>query len=527
MITRQNRQHRCGPSRRKQRRQGFIIVIATIVILLVSLAAYSFLAMMVSENKAARAQGDQLQAACVAFSGREYLAAILELPRSRRPQESAMDSLDDLYRGVLVDGESELRESLADTDEREGRFSLLVADSNEMESKSYRFGYENESRKLNLAALVQWDQQRDGAGREALMNLPGMDESTADAILDWCDADDTSRALGAESEYYSGLEPPYQPRNGTPASLEELLLVRGVTREQLFGADLNANFRIDPFESELLSDQATANTGEQDLPWSSYLTVWSGERDVSYEGSPRVRVNQSDLRSLHQQLSRAGQTSWANFIIAYRQFGPYEGSEPSEDAANHQVDFNIPAAHQIESLLDLIDIRVAIRNEEKVERVLASPFTEEPSSMQQYLPKLFDSVSVGDGRPIIGRVNVNLAPREVLLGIPGIESSVVESVLASRGTSGQAADDRQHAVWLLTESVISRTTMRELLPFMTAGGDVGRAQIIGYYDQRSAVMRFETVIDATSIPARQVYYKDLRRLGRGALAQVIGTADTW
>ena len=35
--------------------------------------------------------------------------------------------------------------------------------------------------------------------------------------------------------------PPYAPRNGPLGSIEELLLVRGVTPALLFGADLNRN----------------------------------------------------------------------------------------------------------------------------------------------------------------------------------------------------------------------------------------------------------------------------------------------
>ena len=39
-------------------------------------------------------------------------------------------------------------------------------------------------------------------------------------------------------------------------------------------------------------------------------------------------------------------------------------------------------------------------------------------------------------------------------------------------------------------------------------------------------MRFETVVDGTVRPARQVYYKDLRRLGRGVLGDVINVTET-
>ena len=68
-----------------------------------------------------------------------------------------------------------------------------------------------------------------------LMGLPGMTDDVADNILDWIDADDTARPNGVESQYYGQLNPPYQPRNGPPTSIEELLLVKGVTPELLFG----------------------------------------------------------------------------------------------------------------------------------------------------------------------------------------------------------------------------------------------------------------------------------------------------
>ena len=41
--------------------------------------------------------------------------------------------------------------------------------------------------------------------------------------------------------------------------------------------------------------------------------------------------------------------------------------------------------------------------------------------MRKYLPKLMDGVTSFDGAVIRGRVNVNLAPREVLRAIPGLD----------------------------------------------------------------------------------------------------------
>ncbi len=55
--------------------------------------------------------------------------------------------------------------------------------------------------------------------------------SLVNSILDWIDQDDLRRPEGAESDYYMELERPYLSKNGELQSLEELLLIRGVTLE--------------------------------------------------------------------------------------------------------------------------------------------------------------------------------------------------------------------------------------------------------------------------------------------------------
>ncbi len=56
-----------------------------------------------------------------------------------------------------------------------------------------------------------------------------------DALIDWIDKDDQESDLGAESSYYQSLEKPYSCRNGPVRSIEELLLVKGITPALLFG----------------------------------------------------------------------------------------------------------------------------------------------------------------------------------------------------------------------------------------------------------------------------------------------------
>jgi general secretion pathway protein K len=55
-----------------------------------------------------------------------------------------------------------------------------------------------------------------------------------DSILDWRDADNLHRLNGAEDDYYRSLPDPYDCKDGPFDSIEELLLVKGVTSELFY-----------------------------------------------------------------------------------------------------------------------------------------------------------------------------------------------------------------------------------------------------------------------------------------------------
>jgi general secretion pathway protein K len=82
-----------------------------------------------------------------------------------------------------------------------------------------------------LRSVVQGGSRVKGVGRreEAELNV------IVDSILDWRDTDNETRPEGAEKAYYAQLPTPYRPKNGFFDSPEELLLVRGVTADLLYG----------------------------------------------------------------------------------------------------------------------------------------------------------------------------------------------------------------------------------------------------------------------------------------------------
>lgn len=74
--------------------------------------------------------------------------------------------------------------------------------------------------------------------KNLLMNLGVQGEKLdiiVDSIMDWKDADDLHRLNGAESDYYMSLPNPYKAKNANFDTLEELLLIKGMTPEILYG----------------------------------------------------------------------------------------------------------------------------------------------------------------------------------------------------------------------------------------------------------------------------------------------------
>ena len=67
----------------------------------------------------------------------------------------------------------------------------------------------------------------------------GLDErkvaEIVDSIKDWIDSDDNVTGYGAETSYYASLVPPYEAKNAPLDCIEELLMVKGITKEIFYG----------------------------------------------------------------------------------------------------------------------------------------------------------------------------------------------------------------------------------------------------------------------------------------------------
>jgi DNA uptake protein ComE-like DNA-binding protein len=507
--------HKLCNTVRHSRRRALVLVLVLIVVMMVALAGFTFADLMLTENKATRVHGEQLRLQQAIASGVEQLKQFVEQPRALQETAGGGASNPRLFQAVPLEPE------LADTRTIANRlrFSIVSAAVESTNSlPGIRFGVENESARMHLGDVLHYEHQAAGAGRDALLKLPGMTESIAEAILDWIDPDSVARPLGAENDYYGGLDEPYAPRNGLPDCLEELLLVKGVTRELLFGADSNYNRMVEPHEQAgPVGNAARSASGSAPVtPWSWHLTLYSGHRNRDSQGLPRINLNGPSLMELHQKLTSAVGPELAAFVVAYRQHGPYLGTEPATPGV---VPFNgaSPAAFKISSVLDLAGASVAVPSGDAKSKpvIYQSPLAPEGSALGEQLAKLLDTTTIHNAMVSRGQVSVNDAPAIVLQTVPGIDEGLAQQIVAARQNASGEAASRRYPTWLLTEGLVDLPTMKRLFPYLSGSGDVVRAQVVAHFDRPGLSARAEVVIDGTGQAAQVIAWRDLRFYGTG------------
>jgi DNA uptake protein ComE-like DNA-binding protein/type II secretory pathway pseudopilin PulG len=470
-----------------RRRRGFILLLVLVVITMLALASLGFSNLMLNERRAAQTSGRQAQARAFAQSGVEVAKKFLDrTPTDQTDAGGLYDNSQRFANQLVVDD---------DSPRERGRFSIIAPRIEDRTVTGIRYGLQDESARINLATILTLGGKDDA--KTMLMGLPSMTDDVADAILDWIDADDTPREQGAEVDYYGSLTPAYAPRNAPPVTIEELLLVRGVTPELLFGSDAARMGLIGP-NSENTSATGVDNTdGQMDHGWAAYLTLWSAESTSKPDGTKKINLNDSDLKKLYDSLVEALDQPSAEFIVAYRL-----GGSGQADSTRHLDISNLgKGSTSLKSLLDLVDAKATLKpqatkgsNKSQSAISVKNPFTKDSGAMSTYLPKLHDNCTTSTAKSIRGRININQASRVVLTCIPGMTTDLADKIIANRTpdpTSPSAPANRQYPTWPLMEGVIDFDLMKKLEPFITAGGSVYRAQVLGTFDKGSPSARLE------------------------------------
>lgn len=182
---------------------------------------------------------------------------------------------------------------------------------------------EDENSKININALISEfapSTKYYGILQRFFVNM-GLPMDLADTIIDWVDPDDSRFPYGAESSgYYQTLFPPYKAKNAPADSIDELLLVKGITPEIYYGLG-GGNYGLEknlvehnkgsvtlPEEKleELNAPHEEKNDDENEIPkagkekdrrLNSYLRVYGNWMNYPDESS-KININTAPYRIL-------------------------------------------------------------------------------------------------------------------------------------------------------------------------------------------------------------------------------------
>lgn len=445
-----------SPSPQAGRRKGVALLIVLWMMAILTLLMYAFVGDMQVEYSVAGGYADGKKAEQLAWSAID-LACATVLNDTQRWQ-SLNDTTwatnpDNFYEYPLGDGAFTIFRPVYD------------------DAQTILWGLDDEASKINLNT----------ASKEILLKLPNMTEEIADAILDWRDTDSTPGPSGAESAYYNSLNPPYNCKSQPFETVEELLYVRGITPEILYGEDFNLNGRMEQNEND--GDQTWPRDnrdGKLDPGLWQLCTVWSSDANMDADGKNRVNLNTATA----QQLQDAGlQPAEAQNILTQRLVVPYLS---------------------VAQLLGGQGVPVVLT----------------PQRFRQVVDKL----SVVDDQRVPGLVNINTAPKQVLLCLPGITEEIAVKIMEYRTTPG---NDLSNMGWLL--SVVEPAVLQRFAQYITCRSYQFRIHAVGRvgtpYDpgagtsgevaeRPGAFRRMVAVFDKLATPnPRLVYWKDQSKLG--------------
>ena len=494
--------------------RAVILPVVLLMIAMLALTMVGFLFFVRAEGEGIVAFSDGQQARLAAESGLEEVTALL---RTERDNAAAYFDVPDRFRHALIWA----RDYKRDADPiREGtprrellkeasvvpawRFSV-VASRYDGPENTMRFGITPESAKLNLN--VATDDQVVTL-MTPLLNALQIDnvQDLIDSILDWRDEDGDTRGAGAENEYYNTLKPAYNAKNGRFDSVEELLLVKGITAAVLYGEDVNRNGMLDENEDDGEDSFPYYDNGDGILDYgiAPFLTVWAREVDVSTDNQPRISL-------------------WANAAAVQAQFAEDFATDVEEELDQNAVVLseasqafiagiagNQAVLQQMTSPADLYVGEETDPNGGAIPaELLASPVTLEE------MPYIMDRLSIRPadqaGRPIEGLININAAPIRVLMTIPGMTGDTAAAIVAGR--AALTGDMATNTAWLVTTQAVDPATFKRIAPYITARAYQFHVEVIGYADHVKTMRRLEWIIELVGPLAQIKYHRDLTRLG--------------
>lgn len=485
-------------------RRGLILPVVLFVLLLLGLFAAQFAFRVNADLASTRAVHYRMQTRLAAEAGVEVVKLVLR--DARLDMGRWWHNPDEFHRIVVwaYDGDSTVwgTNEVFEEETMAYRFSI-VADDPTDDLRYVRYGITDESSKLNLNV----------AGESQLLTLlnavVGDDEeidpqAIVDAILDWRDQDAEPRgkARDTEGEYYRSLDKPYRVKNGPFDTVEELLLVKGVTARILFGEDFDRNGLLTANEDD--GDELFPpddRDGALNRGLYPFLTVHSYESNVSNDNRARIDLFSSSVE-VRDKLDRIfeDEPEVVEFIanVTGVHFN-YDDDSWDNNDENTPVMIRSPASLLRARLLVPTSIGPMVH-----------PSASNPLTLD-HLPILMDRTTVRSENRTAGLINIITAPPLVLRTLPVLTDDEIATIVELRESLTE--EGRATTAWLVTEGILPLERYERLARYITSRGQQFTIESLGYADHVGTVTRLQVIVDTVGPIPQTLYYRDLSRLG--------------
>jgi hypothetical protein len=513
--------HRPGKSnsnsrKRSVRRSGIALLFVLVVVAALSLAVYGFTRKSVSFLEASHTHVDIVKQRLLAESA--VSVSLAQIKKGKLIQSNPFpNSQKDMGQvmGHIVQLELD--------NDRIGHFAVVRRIPRP--GAKPEFGMQNESAKINLNALASSEHNREQIVSK-LMFSPGMSASVAEAIANRLIA---IRDKANENSPTPGMHG-HSPRL---KELSDLLTIPGVTPYLLFGEDQNQNGHLDDHENDGSQELPIDNAdGKLDSGWSSEWTVSGAESNLRYDGTYKINLNQPNLATLYDELSKEFGDNLARFVVAWkvgsvqyhdesptsleqaRKSADIERKNTFEDRLREQLGGNADATkfggdssnsrkgivlsnkgRRLRSLFDLVGCKVQILIQ-ATDVVLVSPFPSDPANLHSWLRDWEMRTTINDLPTLEGRVDINQASLNTLRSIDGMTESQANSIVKIRESSDFSSQEFSTAAWLVSRGLLTASQLRQIGPEITTGGCVWSGYAIGQLSTSRTATAIYFTVDA-------------------------------